>query len=142
MTNRPVTVYTTPDCVQCRMTKKVLTDNGVPFTEVSLATHPEKVEEFKSRNLMTAPIVVAGDSEWSGFKPERLRGLAKPFDQGAPSSLTSIAYNTAAIVEVNKYREWLVRRLRKEVATSCPCEECRVLERIAVKIENDFKDDE
>jgi glutaredoxin-like protein NrdH len=122
------------------MTKKVLTEINVPFTVVDLASRPDLVEEFKSRNLLTAPIVVAGESEWAGFKPERLKGLAKPFDQGAPSSLTSIAYNTATIVEVNKYKAWIVRQLRKQVEKACPCPECQITDRIALQIENDFED--
>lgn len=72
----PVTVYTTPACMQCEQTKKVLTREGIEFTVVDLTEHPDKVEEFKARGLMAAPIVTTDVKEWSGFKLTKIMSLA------------------------------------------------------------------
>lgn len=75
MTIRPVTVYTNPQCVQCDMTKRELTKLEVPFETVDLSTRPDLVNTFKEKGFMAAPIVVAGDEAWAGFKLDRIRGL-------------------------------------------------------------------
>lgn len=72
----PVTVYTTPSCPQCEMTKKMLTREGVEFTVVDLSEHPDKVAEFKEQGLLAAPIVTTDVKIWSGFKPAKIMSLA------------------------------------------------------------------
>lgn len=70
-----ITVYTTPDCVQCRPTKRKLKNAGVDFAEVDL-TLPENAEKYewiKSLGYMQVPVVMTsyGD-EWNGFRPDLL----------------------------------------------------------------------
>lgn len=72
----PVTVYSTPSCVQCMMTKKQFDKLGIEYTEVDLTEHPEKVAEFKEQGLMAAPIVTTDTKVWSGFKPGKIQSLA------------------------------------------------------------------
>ena len=72
-----VTVYHIgPSCVQCEQTKKQFTKLGVIFDQVDLREHPEDVARFKELGHLTAPIVTAGDTIWSGFKLERIKRLA------------------------------------------------------------------
>lgn len=72
----PVTLYTTPNCVQCMMTKKQFDKHGISYTVVDLSEHPDKVAEFKEKGLLAAPIVTTDIKEWSGFKPEKIQSLA------------------------------------------------------------------
>jgi len=72
----PVTVYSTPSCVQCQMTKKQFDKLGIEYTEVDLTEHPEKVAEFKEQGLLAAPIVTTDIKVWSGFKPGKIASLA------------------------------------------------------------------
>ncbi len=72
-----VTVYTKSSCVQCDMTKKQFDKLGVQFTEVNLEENLDKLEEFKSRGLMAAPIVTTDIKEWSGFRLDKINGLAR-----------------------------------------------------------------
>ncbi len=72
----PVTVYTTPNCVQCNMTKRQFDKLGVEYEVVDLSTDPAKLEEFKSKGLIAAPIVTTDIKVWSGFKPEKIQSLA------------------------------------------------------------------
>lgn len=74
-----VTVFTTPSCVQCEMTKKVLTKDKVEFTVVDLSTDQEAMEKVKALGYASAPVVIAGDTHWSGFQHSRLKTLATIF---------------------------------------------------------------
>ncbi len=71
----PVTVYSTPNCVQCRQTKVVLQREGIVFTEVDLTEHPDKLEEFKAKGFVAAPIVTTDTKTWSGFKLNKIMSL-------------------------------------------------------------------
>lgn len=76
-----VTVYSTPDCAQCRMTYVALEQAGVPYTVVDLD------QDAAARAHVTgvlghtaAPVVVVdGDParHWSGFRRERIAALGR-----------------------------------------------------------------
>lgn len=71
-----VTVYTTPNCMACNSTKRQFQKLGVRYDEVALENHPEILEEFKERGYSQAPIIVAGDKIWSGYRHEKIHNLA------------------------------------------------------------------
>lgn len=71
-----VTVYTLPSCVQCESTKKYLTRNDISYSEVDLSLDDEAMNMVKSLGYQSAPVVVAGEAHWSGFRPDRLGELA------------------------------------------------------------------
>lgn len=73
----PVTVYTKSNCVQCDQTKKQFDKRGIIYAEVNLEENLEKLEEFKERGLMSAPIVTTDLKEWSGFRLDKIEGLAR-----------------------------------------------------------------
>lgn len=70
-----VTVYTLPSCVQCESTKKYLTNRDVPFEVIDLAENAEAMDMVKSLGYQAAPVVVAGESHWSGFRPDKLNAI-------------------------------------------------------------------
>ncbi|MDD9205737.1 glutaredoxin family protein [Georgenia sp. 10Sc9-8] len=75
-----VTVYTTPGCMQCRMTYRALERAGIDYDVVDLA------ENTAARAYVTeelghtqAPVVVVNEDpqhHWSGFRPEKITALA------------------------------------------------------------------
>lgn len=69
------TVYTKSDCVQCDMTKKLMQREGVSYVEVNLEEDADAMQKVRDMGYQSAPVVVAGDSHWSGFRPERIKGL-------------------------------------------------------------------
>ncbi|MER2134167.1 MAG: glutaredoxin-like protein NrdH [Arthrobacter sp.] len=71
-----VTVYTTPSCQQCNMTKRWLTKNNIPFEAVDLTQSPEAAAMVKGLGFTSAPVVVAGNDTWFGFRPDLLAPLA------------------------------------------------------------------
>ena len=76
-----VTVYHIGSgCVQCNQTKRVMNQLGIAFDEVDLRQHPDIADKFKDEGHLTAPIVTADTETWSGFRLERIRGLARKLD--------------------------------------------------------------
>ena len=71
-----VTVYTKPACVQCRATYKALEKNGIPYDVVDLTEDAEARNLVMALGHLQAPVVIAGDEHWSGFRPDRISALA------------------------------------------------------------------
>jgi glutaredoxin-like protein NrdH len=71
-----VTVYSTPSCQQCNATYRALEKKGIDFTPVDLSQDPEALEMVRNLGYNAAPIVVAGDTHWSGFRPDKINALA------------------------------------------------------------------
>ena len=71
-----VTVYTKPACVQCNATYKALDKVGVAYEVVDITENPDAREYVMALGYLSAPVVVAGDDHWSGFRPDRIKALA------------------------------------------------------------------
>ena len=72
-----VTVYTLPSCVQCDSTKRLMTKNNIDFVSVDLSTDITALEYVRSLGYQAAPVIVAGDVHWSGFRPDMISSLAE-----------------------------------------------------------------
>lgn len=74
-----VVVYSKPGCQPCRMTKKVLESQGVPFEEKDVTADPEALRTVQALGYLGVPVVVASpENHWQGLDPDRLKGLASP----------------------------------------------------------------
>ena len=71
-----VIIYSKSSCQPCRLTKKALERAGVPYSEVSLDSHPTVAEELAAQGHRSAPVVVTPLGTWSGFQPSKLALLA------------------------------------------------------------------
>lgn len=71
-----ITVYSTPNCSQCRMTYKALERAGIAYEVIDLSQDADKLEELRQQGFMQAPIVMAGTETWSGFRPDKISTLA------------------------------------------------------------------
>ena len=74
--NTTITVYTKPACVQCNATYKALDKQGLTYQVVDITTDDTAREYVMSLGYLQAPVVVAGDEHWSGFRPDHIRRLA------------------------------------------------------------------
>ena len=70
-----VTVYSLPNCVQCDSTKRLLTRNEISYSEVDLSQDPDAMAMGRELGYTAAPVVVAGEDHWSGFRPDKLSTL-------------------------------------------------------------------
>mgnify|MGYP000849903716 CR=1 FL=1 len=71
-----ITVYTKPACVQCNMTYKALDKAGLEYEVVDISQDDDARDYVMALGYLQAPVVVAGDDHWSGFRPERIKSLA------------------------------------------------------------------
>ena len=72
-----ITIYSLPSCVQCVQTKKLLQREGYEFNEILLSEDDAASEKVKALGYSSAPVVIAGDKHWSGFRPDMIASLAK-----------------------------------------------------------------
>ena len=55
----------------------MLSSEGIDFDVVDLSKDDTAMSLVKGMGYTSAPVVVAGDTHWSGFRYERLQGLIK-----------------------------------------------------------------
>ena len=70
-----ITVYTKPACVQCTATKKALDRAGVDYELVDISLDNDARDYVMALGYLQAPVVVVDEEHWSGFRPDRIRGL-------------------------------------------------------------------
>lgn len=71
-----ITVYTKPACVQCNATYKALDKVGIEYSIIDISQDPEARDYVMALGYLQAPVVVAGDDHWSGFRPDRIKALS------------------------------------------------------------------
>lgn len=72
----PITVYSTPACVQCTATTRALSARGLDFAVVDLSADGDAMAMVAGLGYRQAPVVVAGEAHWSGFRPDLIGALA------------------------------------------------------------------
>ncbi|WP_115685923.1 MULTISPECIES: glutaredoxin-like protein NrdH [Corynebacterium] len=70
-----ITVYTKPACVQCTATKKALDKAGLEYNLVDISVDDEARDYVMALGYLQAPVVEVDGEHWSGFRPDRIRGL-------------------------------------------------------------------
>lgn len=71
-----ITVYAKPACPQCTATKRYLDREHLDYLMVDVTQDPAAWEYVTSLGYLAAPVVVAGEQHWSGFRPDRIKELA------------------------------------------------------------------
>ena len=72
-----ITVYTKPACVQCNATYKALEKQGIAYEKVDISLDAEARDYVMALGYLQAPVVVAGNEHWSGFRPDRIKSLGE-----------------------------------------------------------------
>lgn len=73
-----VTVYTTPTCPYCAMTKEFLDKNKVKYTKVDVAADPKKAREMIDKSgQMGVPVIDANGTLIIGFDEGKLKETLK-----------------------------------------------------------------
>ncbi|MCD5315566.1 glutaredoxin-like protein NrdH [Kineosporia babensis] len=70
-----ITVYSKPACVQCDATHRALEKSGLAYEVVDITENAEAREYVLALGYLQAPVVVAGEDHWSGYRPDRIRAL-------------------------------------------------------------------
>ena len=70
-----ITVYTKPARMQCKATTKALDKAGLEYSLVDISVDEEARDYVMALGYLQAPIVEVDGEHWSGFRPDRIRGL-------------------------------------------------------------------
>lgn len=70
-----ITIYTKENCLQCHATRRAMESRGFTFEIINVDSHPEAAESLRARGFRALPVVIAGDSSWSGFRPDMINRL-------------------------------------------------------------------
>jgi len=74
--DKTVTIYSTPTCHFCHMAKEFFDAHNVQYTDVDVATHPEKRQEMIDKSgQMGVPVITIGEEMIIGFDKRRLTEL-------------------------------------------------------------------
>lgn len=72
-----VTVYTKPDCVQCRATFRALDKAGIKYESIDLMQDVKSFEYVRDfLGFVRAPVVVTPDDTWAGFNPDKINQIS------------------------------------------------------------------
>ncbi|WP_182262071.1 glutaredoxin-like protein NrdH [Rhodococcus sp. UFZ-B548] len=71
-----ITVYTKPACVQCNATYRALDKAGIEYSVIDITENAQARDYVMSLGYLQAPVVVAGDVHFSGFRPDEIKKLA------------------------------------------------------------------
>lgn len=70
-----ITVYTKPACVQCNATYRALDKAGIEYDVIDITENTQARDYVMSLGYLQAPVVVAGENHWSGFRPDEIKKL-------------------------------------------------------------------
>ena len=77
METKPITIYSTPTCHFCQLTKDFLTEHNVSYTDYNVSSDLEKRQEMIDKSgQMGVPVIFIGDDMIIGFDKEKIATLA------------------------------------------------------------------
>ncbi len=71
-----VTVYSKPRCTYCDATYRALDSRGISYNVVDYTQDEDAFAFVQTLGHLSAPVVVAGDMNWGGYKEDKIDELA------------------------------------------------------------------
>jgi Glutaredoxin-like protein NrdH len=71
-----IIIYPRNDCVQCHATKRAMESRGVAFEMVNIDLVPDAADTLREQGFRQLPVVIAGETSWSGFRPDMINRIA------------------------------------------------------------------
>jgi len=76
MADKKVVIYSTPTCPYCTRAKAYLSEKGIPYTDINVATDSDKAKEMIQKSgQMSVPVIVVDDEVIVGFNQAKLDEL-------------------------------------------------------------------
>ena len=76
MADKKVVIYSTPTCPFCKRAKAYLSQKGIPYTDINVATDREKSKEMIQKSgQMGVPVIVIDGEVVVGFNQAQLDKL-------------------------------------------------------------------
>ncbi|MDP2665907.1 MAG: glutaredoxin family protein [Candidatus Diapherotrites archaeon] len=74
MDNPKVTIYTTPTCIYCRLTKEFFRENHITYTEIDVAANAEAAQDMIKKSGQAGVPVIEVDGHFIvGFDKPALK---------------------------------------------------------------------
>ncbi len=70
-----VKVYSKPACFQCTATTKEMDRKGISYEVIDIPEDDTAFNLVKELGYKQAPVVIAGEEHWSGFRPDKISNL-------------------------------------------------------------------
>lgn len=70
-----IIIFSKNNCMQCKMTKKLLDKEGADYQEINIDERPDMIDYVKDLGFSAVPVVKAGDIIFSGFQPAKLKEI-------------------------------------------------------------------
>jgi glutaredoxin-like protein NrdH len=72
-----ITVYSKPNCMQCKMSYRVLDARGLAYQVIDVTESEAALEYVKELGYLAVPVVVVSEHDhWAGFQPDQLARVA------------------------------------------------------------------
>ncbi len=77
MNKQKIILYTRDGCMQCKMTKRYLSEHQVDFQEINISENPASAAYLREKGFASVPLVFRQDQDAPivGFRPEALQKL-------------------------------------------------------------------
>ncbi len=73
MTDKSITIYSTPTCPYCKRAKAYLTEKEIEFTDYDVASDKEKAKEMIEKSgQMGVPVISIGETMIVGFNQAKI----------------------------------------------------------------------
>lgn len=72
-----ITIYKKKNCPQCTATAREMDRLGISYDTVDLDTDADAIDYVLSLGYRQAPVVVTTTDHWSGFRPDKIKAIAK-----------------------------------------------------------------
>lgn len=70
-----IIVYSKPGCVQCTATTRALEARKLSYDVVDITQDPAAMDRVTRLGYRQAPVVIAGEKHWAGFRPDLIANL-------------------------------------------------------------------
>lgn len=67
-----ITVFSKPGCPGCMATKRTLDKSGAAYRIIDITLDPSAADQVRELGYSALPVVVYGEANWSGFRPDRI----------------------------------------------------------------------
>ncbi|BAL62582.1 glutaredoxin-like protein NrdH [Melissococcus plutonius] len=71
-----VKIFSKNNCMQCKMTKRYLTENNISFEEINIDQKPDELNRLKEQGFQSVPVIISDTTTIVGFRPNQLKQLA------------------------------------------------------------------
>ncbi len=76
MSDKQVTIYSTPTCHFCKLAKSFFDENNVEYTDYNVAEDQDKAKEMVEKSgQMGVPVIFIGEEMVVGFDEARIREM-------------------------------------------------------------------